>query len=108
MWCAQSRTVSAQTRSAALISSTLAAEIGFDNEIRLPFGKVVTAFTYSPALEDPQENYKITHETYLQTIYYEDLVAIKTGISNTYNSIVAVGNENLDTTVYVELVFKLK
>ncbi len=88
--------------------STLAAEIGFDNEIRLPFGKVVTAFTYSPALEDPQENYKITHETYLQTIYYEDLVAIKTGISNTYNSIVAVGNENLDTTVYVELVFKLK
>lgn len=88
--------------------STLAAEVGFDNEIRLPFGKIVTAFTYSPSFDNPQENYKITHHTYLQTIYYEDLVAIKTGMTNTYNSIVADGNEYLNTSVYVELVFKLK
>ncbi len=88
--------------------STLAAEVGFDNEFRLPFGKIVSTVTYSPALENPQENYKITHHSYLQTIYYEDLVAIKTGITNTYNSIVAKGNEYLDTTAYVELVFKLK
>lgn len=88
--------------------STLAAEIGFDNELRLPFGKIVSTFTYSPSLEDPQGNYKITHHTYLQTIYYENLVAIKTGMTNTYSSIVAVGNEYLNTTVYVELVFKLK
>lgn len=88
--------------------STLASEIGFDNEFRLPFGKIVSTFTYSPSLDNPQENYKITHHSYLQTIYYEDLVAIKTGMTNTYNSIVAAGNKNLDTTVYVELVFKLK
>ncbi len=88
--------------------STLAAEIGFDNEFRLPFGKIVSTVTYSPALDNPQENYKITHHSYLQTIYYEDLVAIKTGMTNSYNSIVAIGNEYLDTTVYVELVFKLK
>ncbi len=88
--------------------STLALEIGFDNELRLPFGKIVSEFTYSPALDNPQENYKITHHSYLQTVYYENIVAIKTGMTNTYNSIVAVGNKNLDTTVYVELVFKLK
>ncbi|MBE6401017.1 MAG: DUF481 domain-containing protein [Verrucomicrobia bacterium] len=88
--------------------STLASEIGFDNEFRLPFGKVVTNFTYSPALENPKENYRITHHSYLQTIYYNDLLAVKTGVTNTYNSIVAIGNKNLDTTVYVELVFKLK
>ena len=88
--------------------STLASEIGFDNEFRLPFGKIVSTFTYSPSLDNPQENYKITHHSYLQTIYYEDLVAIKTGMTNTYNSVVAAGNKNLDTTVYVELVFKLK
>lgn len=88
--------------------STLAAEIGFDNELRLPFGKIITSFTYSPAFDNPQENYKITHHSYLQTIYYEDLVAIKTGMKNSYNSIVAEGNEYLDTSIYVELVFKLK
>lgn len=88
--------------------STLAADIRFDNEFRLPFGKIVTEFTYSPSLDYPQDDYKIVHHSYLQTIYYEDLVAIKTGMTNRYNSIVAAGNKNLDTTVYVELVFKLK
>lgn len=88
--------------------STLAAEIGFDNEFRFPFGKIVSSATYSPSLEDPTENYTINHHSYLQTEYYEDLVAIKTGIQNSYNSVVAVGNKHLNTTVYVELVFKLQ
>lgn len=88
--------------------STLATEIGFDNELRMPFGKIISSFTYSPSLENPTENYTINHHSYLQTEYYEDLVAIKTGMKNAYNSIVAVGNKNLNTTVYVELVFKLK
>lgn len=88
--------------------STLAAEIGFDNTFELPFGKIITEFLYSPAFDDFCGNYKITHHTYLQTVYYEDLVAIKTGMTNEYSSLVADGNEHLDTTIYVELVFKLK
>lgn len=88
--------------------STLAAEIGFENTFSLSFGKIITEFMYSPAFDDFCGNYKITHHTYLQTVYYENLVAIKTGMTNSYSSIVADGNEHLDTTVYVELVFKLK
>lgn len=72
------------------------------------FGKIVNKVNYGPSFDDPSGDYVISHESYFETAYYEDKVGIRIGMTNVYNSIVAVGNRHFDSTFYVKLVFKIK
>lgn len=88
--------------------STPTGDFEINHRYEADFGNVVNKINYGPSLDDPSGDYVISHESYFETAYYEDKVGIRIGMSNVYNSIVAVGNRHLDSTFYVKLVFKIK
>ncbi len=88
--------------------STPTLDIEINHTFKADFGKIYNIVNYVPSLEDFTGNYSISHESYFETAYYADRVGIRFGITNSYNSIVATGNEYLETTFYVKLVFKIK
>lgn len=88
--------------------STPTGDFELNHYYKAKFGKIVNKINYAPSLDNPSEDYVITHDSYFETAYYEDKVGIRIGMSNTYNSIVAVGNRHLDSTFYVKIVFKVK
>lgn len=88
--------------------STPAADIELNHFFVADFGKFSNKINYGPSLNDFYGNFTIFHESYFETAYYADRVGIRIGMSNTYNSIVAQGNKNLESTFYVKLVFKIK
>ena len=88
--------------------STPALDVELNHYFQADFGKIYNKINYGPSLNDFYGNYTIFHESYFETAYYADRVGIRIGMSNTYNSIVAEGNKNLESTFYVKLVFKIK
>lgn len=88
--------------------STPTGDFEVNHRYSADFGKIVNKINYGPSLDNPSGDYVISHESYFETAYYEDKVGIRIGMSNVYNSIVAVGNRHLDSTFYVKLVFKIK
>lgn len=88
--------------------STPTGDFELNHHYSADFGDIVNKINYAPSLDDPSGNYVITHDSYFETAYYADKVGIRIGMSNTYNSIVAVENRHLDSTFYVKIVFKIK
>lgn len=88
--------------------STPTGDFEINHRYEADFGNIVNKINYGPSLDDPSGDYVIAHESYFETAYYEDKVGIRIGMSNVYNSIVAIGNHHLDSTFYVKLVFKIK
>ncbi len=88
--------------------STPTLDIEFNHSFTAGFGKIHNVINYSPSLNDYTGDYSITHESYFETAYYEDRVGIRIGMSNSYKNRVAVGNDHLESTFYVKIVFKLK
>ncbi len=83
----------------------MAVDFGYHHEFKIKLGLLVTDVTYTPAVDDFKEDYRLFHESSLAIATPFKNLSFKIGVSNEYNSKVAAGRSHMDTTYFGKLVY---